>query len=113
MSLPLSYLYLGIAVVLEVLATSALKSSDGFSRLGPSLVSLIGYSISAWLGSLVVRRIPLGIAYGISSGVGMILVTFVGWVWFKQMLDAPAVIGLCLILTGVVVSNGWSKSVRR
>lgn len=106
-----NYLYLGIAIVAEVIATSALKTSDGFSRLVPSLVVLVGYGIAFYFLSLTLRTIPTGIAYAIWSGVGIVLISMIGWVWFKQSLDTPAIIGMSLIIAGVVVVNVFSKSI--
>jgi len=106
-----TYLYLGIAIVAEVIATSALKASDGFSRLGPSLVVLLGYGLAFFCLSLTLRTIPTGIAYAIWSGVGIVLISAIGWIWFKQALDAPAIIGLGLIIAGVVVVQVFSKAV--
>ncbi|HEU6441819.1 MAG TPA: SMR family transporter [Microvirga sp.] len=107
----MTYLYLGIAIVAEVIATSALKASDGFSRLGPSLVVLLGYGLAFFCLSLTLRTIPTGIAYAIWSGVGIVLISAIGWIWFKQALDAPAIIGLGLIIAGVVVVQVFSKAV--
>ena len=107
----LSYLYLGIAIVAEVIATSALKASEGFSRLGPSIVTVIGYGVALFCLSLTLRTIPTGIAYAIWSGVGIVLISAVGWIWMKQALDTPALIGLGLIIAGVLVVNVFSSSV--
>jgi len=111
MSLAMTYLYLAIAIVAEVIATSALKASDGFSRLWPSLLTVAGYCIAFWFLSLTIRVIPTGIVYAIWSGVGIVLISAVGWFWFKQSLDIPALIGLGLIIAGVLVINLFSKSV--
>ena len=107
----MAYLYLGIAIVAEVIATSALKASEGFTRVGPSLVVLLGYGIAFFFLSLTLRTIPTGIAYAIWSGIGIVLISAVGWVWFKQTLDLPAIIGLGLIILGVVVVQVFSKTV--
>ncbi|PVE24431.1 QacE family quaternary ammonium compound efflux SMR transporter [Microvirga sp. KLBC 81] len=107
----MAYVYLGVAIVAEVIATSALKVSDGFTRLGPSLVVLFGYGIAFFCLSLTLRTIPTGIAYAIWSGVGIVLISAVGWIWFKQVLDLPAIIGLALIIAGVVVVNVFSETV--
>lgn len=111
MSLAMTYFYLAIAIIAEVIATSALKASDGFSRLWPSIVTAIGYSIAFWCLSLTLKVIPTGIVYAIWSGVGIVLISAVGWFWFKQSLDTPALIGLGLIIAGVLVINLFSKSV--
>jgi len=106
-----AYALLGVAIVAEVIATSALKASDGFTRLWPSVVTVIGYGIAFFCLSLTLRTIPTGIAYAIWSGVGIVLISGVGWIWFRQALDLPAMIGLGLIVAGVVVVNVFSRSV--
>jgi small multidrug resistance pump len=105
------YLYLGLAIVTEVIGTSALKASEGFTRLGPSIVSIAAYSAAFYCLSLTLSTIPTGIAYAIWSGVGIVLISLVGWFWFKQSLDLPALCGIGLILAGVLVINLFSKSV--
>ncbi|MPS30159.1 MAG: QacE family quaternary ammonium compound efflux SMR transporter [Alcaligenaceae bacterium] len=105
-----TYAYLGIAIVAEVCATSALKASENFTRLGPSIVTVLGYVIAFYFLSLTLRTMPTGIAYAIWSGVGIVLISAVSWVWFKQALDLPALIGLGLIIAGVIVVNVFSKS---
>lgn len=105
------YFYLAIAIVAEVVATSALKASDSFSRPWPSVVVVIGYGIALWFLSLCLRTIPTGIAYAIWSGVGIVLISAVSWVWYRQALDLAALIGLGLIIAGVIVVNVFSKSV--
>jgi small multidrug resistance pump len=107
------WLYLLAAIVTEVTATSSLKASDGFRRLWPSIVVVLGYSVSFYLMSLTLRTIPVGIAYAIWSGVGMTLITATGWIIFKQRLDAPALLGMALIVLGVAVMNLFSTSVPR
>ena len=105
------YLYLAAAIVLEVIATSLLKASDGMSRLAPTLGALVGYGLCFYLLSMTMKSIPTGIAYAIWSGVGIVLISIVGAVLFKQHLDTPALIGIGLIIAGVVVMNVFSKSV--
>ncbi|WP_133993388.1 SMR family transporter [Janthinobacterium sp. 75] len=107
----MTYFYLAIAIVAEVVATSALKASESFSRLWPSVITVVGYSIAFWCLSLTLKVIPTGIVYAIWSGVGIVLISAVGWFWFKQSLDTPALIGLGLIIAGVLVINLFSKSV--
>ena len=107
----MKWLYLGVAIIAEIFATSALKGSEGFTRLVPSLITVFGYLISFYFLSLTLREIPVGIAYAIWSGVGIVLISIVGAVLFKQHLDAPAMIGIGLIIAGVVVMNVFSKSV--
>ena len=106
----MAYVYLAIAIVAEVIATSSLKASDGFARLWPSVVTVIGYGIAFYFLSLTLRSIPTGIAYAIWSGVGIVLISAVGWVWFRQALDLPAIIGMALIIAGVLVVNLFSRS---
>jgi len=89
-----TYLILGLAIVAEVIATSSLKSSEGFTRLWPSVVTLLGYTIAIFLLSLTLKTLPTGIAYAIWSGVGIVLVSAIGWFGYGQKLDTPAVIGL-------------------
>lgn len=107
----MTYLYLGIAIVAEVIATSALKASENFSRLAPSLLTIIGYVIAFFFLSLTLRVMSTGIAYAIWSGVGIVLISAVGWICFRQTLDLPAMIGLGLIIAVVVVVNVFSRSV--
>ncbi|MDU6411647.1 MAG: multidrug efflux SMR transporter [Yersiniaceae bacterium] len=99
------------AIVAEVIATSALKASDGFTRPGPVLLMAAGYGIAFYLLSLTLRTLPVGVAYAIWSGVGVVLITLVGWLLFGQKLDAPALIGMALIVAGVVIMNLFSHSV--
>lgn len=104
------WLYLGIAIISETIATSALKSSEGFSRLLPSILVVAGYGIAFYFLSLTLRSIPVGIAYAVWSGVGIVLITLVGWLVFGQKLDLPALIGMALIVAGVIVMNVFSKA---
>jgi small multidrug resistance pump len=104
------WIYLGIAIVSEVIGTSALNASAGFSRLWPSLVVVAGYAVAFYCLSLALKSIPVGVAYAIWSGVGVALIALVGWVIFGQALDAPAVIGIALIVAGVVVLNVFSRT---
>lgn len=104
------YVYLAVAIVAEVIATSALKASEGFSKTFPSIIVVIGYCVAFYCLSLTLKTIPVGVAYAIWSGVGVTLVTIVGWVMFGQKLDAPALIGMALIVAGVVVMQAFSKS---
>jgi len=107
----MKWLYLGIAIVAEIIATSALKSAEGFTRLLPSLVTVAGYAVAFYFLALTLREIPVGIAYAIWSGVGIVLISLVGALFFKQHLDGPALLGITLILAGVVIMNVFSKSV--
>ncbi len=104
----MSYLLLLVAIVAEVIATSALKQSDGFTRTVPALVTVAGYVVAFYFLSLALRTLPTGIAYAIWSGVGIILVTAVAWVWHGQRLDPAALLGMALIVAGVLVMNLFS-----
>lgn len=107
------YLLLALAIVCEVVATSALRSSAGLTRLGPSVVVLVGYALAFALLAKVVEQIPLGVAYAIWSGVGIVLVALVAWGVHGQRPDAAAWVGFGLIVAGAAVLNlGSSMSVR-
>ena len=103
------WLFLSIAILSEVVATSALKSSNGFTQLWPSLVVVAGYGAAFFFLSLSLRTIPIGIAYAIWSGVGIVLIAIIGWFFLGQKLDMPALIGLALIVSGVIVLNIFSN----
>ena len=105
-----SWLFLAIAICGEVVATSALKSSQGFTRLVPSLIVAAGYAIAFYFLSLVLRTIPVGIAYAVWSGLGIVLVTAIAWVLHGQKLDAWAFVGIGLIVGGVAVLNLLSRT---
>ena len=107
----IGYLYLGIAIVAEVVATSALKASEGFTRTGPSLVVVLGYGIAFYFLSLVLKSVPMGVAYAIWSGAGIVLIAAIGWLWMKQSLDLPALLGIGLIVAGVAVIQLFSKTI--
>ncbi|HEY5803503.1 MAG TPA: multidrug efflux SMR transporter [Lysobacter sp.] len=98
------------AIAAEVVATSALKASEGFTRPGPSLVVAIGYGIAFYLLSLTLKTIPVGLAYAIWSGVGVVLIALIGWLVLKQPLDAAAMVGISLIVAGVLVIQLFSHS---
>jgi small multidrug resistance pump len=104
------YLYLAIAIVAEVIGTSALKASEGFTRPWPSVVVVAGYGVAFYFLSLALRTIPVGVTYAIWSGVGVALITLIGWLLFKQKLDAPALLGIGLIVAGVVVIQVFSAT---
>lgn len=105
-----NWLFLGVAIVSEVIATSALKASEGFSRFWPSLLVVIGYGIAFYCLALTLKVIPMGVVYAIWSGIGIVLITLVGWFMFNQKLDLPALMGISLIAAGVVVMNVFSKT---
>ena len=105
-----AYLQLGGAILVEVAATAFLKQSDGMSRLFPTIASLLGYGVSFYLLSQVLKVVPMGISYGIWSGVGIVLVSIMGLLFFGQKLDLAACLGLGLIVLGVLVINFFSGS---
>ena len=104
----MGYWYLIIAIIAEVLATSALKQSDGFSRLLPSVVVMVGYGASFYFLSLVLRTVPVGVAYAVWAGLGIVVISIVGAVLYDQKMDMPAVLGIGLIISGVVVLRLFS-----
>lgn len=106
----MSYLYLALAIVSEVIGTSALKASNEFTRLVPSLITLVAFTCAFYFLSLCLRTIPVGIAYAIWSGIGIVLISVIALALFGQTLDLPALIGMGLIIAGVVVINLFSKS---
>lgn len=99
---------LAVAIVTEVLATSSLKASDGFTRLWPSIGAACGYAVSLYCLSLTQRSIPVGVVYAIWSGVGIVLISLMGWWLFDQVLSPAAMIGIGLITVGVLVLNVWA-----
>ncbi|WP_269530805.1 multidrug efflux SMR transporter [Chitinimonas sp. BJYL2] len=106
----MAWLHLFIAIVAEVIATTALKASDGFSRLVPSTIVVLGYCIAFYFLSLTLRTLPIGVAYAVWSGVGIVLVSVAAFVLYQQKLDLAAVIGIALILAGVLVLNLFSRA---
>lgn len=107
----MAYIYLGLAIIAEVIATSALKASEEFTRLWPSLIVVIGYGTAFYFMTLTLRFIPVGITYAIWSGIGIVLVTIAGAFLYKQIPDTPAILGIGLIVAGVVVINVYSKNI--
>lgn len=105
------WLILVLAIVCEVIGTAALKSSDGVTRLVPSIIMTVSYGAAIFLLSLVLKTIPMGIGYGLWSGIGIILITMVGWVFYQQPLDIAALIGIGFICIGVVIIQVFSQSV--
>ena len=105
------YIFLIIAIVAEVIATSAMAKSDGFTRIWPSLISVCGYGLAFYLLSIVTRTVPVGIVYAVWSGAGIVLVAAAGWLFFGQKLDLAATIGMAMIVAGVLIINLVSKSV--
>jgi small multidrug resistance pump len=107
----MGHVYLSIAIVAEVVATSTLQASNGFTRLWPSAVTVLCYALAFYCLSLTLRTMPVGIAYAIWSGVGIVLIALAGWLLYRQALDAPAIIGIALIIAGVLVINVFSRTV--
>lgn len=104
------YLYLAGAILAEVIATTALKASDGFTRLTWTAVTVAGYGIAFYLLSMTLKTVPTGVAYAIWSGVGIVLIALFAWLFHGQRLDLPAVIGMALIIAGVVVMQVFSRA---
>jgi multidrug transporter EmrE-like cation transporter len=105
-----AWLQLLLAIVAEVVATSALKASDGFTRLWPAVIVVVGYSVSFYCLSLVLKTIPVGITYAVWSGLGIVLITLAAWWLYDQTIDTAGLVGMGLILAGVVVLNVFSTS---
>ena len=109
MEVRMGYVYLFFAIVAEIIGTTALKASHQFTKLVPSIIVFIGYGIAFYLLSLVLKTVPVGIAYAIWCGVGIVFITLIGTFFFKERLDIPAFIGIGLIIAGVMVINLFSK----
>ena len=107
----MKWVYLLVAIVGEVVGTSALKASEGFTKLGPSLLAVGGFATALFFLALTLRVIPVGIAYAIWSGVGIVLISLIGYFVYAQKLDTPALVGMGLIMAGVLVINLMSRSV--
>ncbi|GGG52792.1 DMT family transporter [Hymenobacter glacieicola] len=102
--------FLLLAILAETAATTALKASAQFTKLGPSVVVVVGYGAAFYFLSLTLKSIPVGVAYAVWSGIGILLITLAGAVFYKQIPDAPALLGLALILAGVIIINLFSKT---
>ena len=107
----MTYSFLAIAIITEVVATSALKASEEFTRLVPSIIGIFGYCIAFYLLTIVLRVLPVGITYAVWSGAGIVLVAVAGFFLYKQTPDIPAIIGMGLIISGVVVIHVFSKTI--
>ena len=107
----MAYLYLTIAILAEVIGTSALKASKEFTNLAPSLIVVAGYGVAFYFMTLALRSIPIGITYAVWSGVGIVLITIAGVFLYKEIPDLPAIIGMGLIIAGVAVIHVFSKTV--
>jgi small multidrug resistance pump len=99
----MQWLYLSIAILAEVIATSSLKAAEGFTRLIPSLIVVFGYGTAFYFLSLTLRTMQVGTAYAIWSGVGTVIISLVAWLLYNQKLDAPSILGMALIISGVVI----------
>ena len=104
------YTSLALAIVAEVVATWALQASAGFTRPGPSVLVVLGYGVAFYCLSLTLRTVPVGVAYALWSGLGIVLITAVGWVLYQQRVDAAALLGMALIMAGVAVIQLFSKT---
>lgn len=104
------FVFLAAAIVAEVIATTALRASQGFTRFVPSAIVVVGYGVAFYFLSLTLKVMPIGIAYAIWSGLGIVLISAMAWALYGQKLDLPAVIGMALIVAGVLVINLLSKS---
>ncbi|SLN69712.1 Multidrug transporter EmrE [Roseivivax jejudonensis] len=107
-----TYLLLAAAICAEVVATTALARSASFTRLWPSVITVVGYALAFWFLSYPIRVLPTGVIYAIWSGLGVVLITLVAWLWAGERLDTAALLGLALIVAGVVVINVFSGSMR-
>jgi small multidrug resistance pump len=107
----MAYLYLAIAILAEVIGTSALKASREFTSLIPSLIVVVGYGVAFYFMTLALRSIPIGITYAVWSGIGIVLIALVGAFLYEEIPDLPAMIGMGLIITGVAVIHVFSKTV--
>ena len=105
-----NWVYLGLAIVSDVLATASLKSTEGFTRLVPSIVVLVGYSAAFYFLSLTLDTIPIGVAYAVWSGVGVATITLVSFVLYEQKIDVAGLVGIGLIVAGVVVLRLFSET---
>ena len=106
----MAHVYLLLAIVAEIIGTSALKAADGFTKIVPSTVAVVGYLVSLYFLSLALRTIPVGIAYALWAGVGIALISLIGYFVFRQPLDFPAISGIALIAAGVIVINLFSTT---
>lgn len=105
------WLAIAIAIVAEVIATTALKASNEFTRLVPSLIAALGYGVAFYFMTISMRVLPVGIMYAIWSGLGIVLISILGWLVFRQTLDIAAMVGMGFIIAGVIIINVFSKSV--
>ena len=104
------YTALALAIVAEVVATSALQASAGFTRLWPSVLVVLGYGVAFYCLSITLKTVPMGVAYALWSGLGIVLITVAGWVLYRQRVDTAALLGMALIVAGVAVMQLFSKT---
>lgn len=104
------WVLLAVAIAAEVLATSALKASEEFTRFWPSVIVIIGYGIAFYFLSLTLRVIPVGVAYAVWAGLGIVLIALMSWIIYDQKLDLPAILGMTMIIGGVLVINLFSET---
>ncbi len=107
----LAQAFLAVAILFEVIATSALRSTAGFTRFWPSALAVVGYAFSIYFLALTVKTMPVGIVYAVWSGAGIVLIAAIAWIVFRQTIDMPGLVGISLILAGVLIVNLFSKSV--
>ncbi|NQU29745.1 MAG: multidrug efflux SMR transporter [Anaerolineae bacterium] len=107
----MAYFYLALAIVAEMVATGALKASEEFTKFIPSMIVVIGYGVAFYFMTLVLRTIPIGITYAIWSGIGIVLIAILGVIFYKEIPDLPAIIGMGLIIAGVIVIHLFSKTI--
>jgi len=107
----MKYLFLALAIIFEVIGSSFIQLSEGFSKLIPTLITIVTYIISFYFFSQTLKHLPLGVAYAIWGGLGIVLTTLISIVVFKQSIDFPAILGILLIVAGVVIMNVFSKSI--
>lgn len=108
--MPKHFIFLILAVIAETIGTTSLQASQQFTKLWPSLLVVLSYAISFYLLALTLKYMPVGIMYAMWSGLGIILIAIIGWLVFGQKLDAPAVLGMALILGGILIINLYSKT---
>ncbi|MBW1616206.1 MAG: multidrug efflux SMR transporter [Deltaproteobacteria bacterium] len=109
----MAYFYLVIAVIAEVIATSALKASEEFTKFFPSLIVIIGYAAAFYFFTLILRTIPVGVTYALWSGLGIVLVTLAGMFLYKEIPDLPAIVGIGFIIIGIIIINLFSETIKR
>ena len=108
--MPTHFIFLFVAVIFETIGTTALQASQQFTKLGPSIIVVVSYAVAFYLLALTLKYMPVGIMYAIWSGSGIVLISIIGWIVFRQTLDLPAIIGMTLILVGIVIIQVYSKT---